>query len=90
MVGHGAKGIINRFGKISENYFLNIKGMGTLATDDRFIPSFALGISTSTRGADHLRSRPALDLYGLPEEVLEKIMAVTYPQTHLLRKERVA
>jgi aldehyde:ferredoxin oxidoreductase len=73
VLADGAKGSINRFGKISENYFLNIKGMGTLATDDRFIPSFSLGIATSTRGADHLRSRPALDLYGLPEEVLEKI-----------------
>jgi len=32
-----------------------------------------LGIATSTRGADHLRSRPAIDMYGLPEELLREV-----------------
>jgi aldehyde:ferredoxin oxidoreductase len=30
-------------------------------------------MATSTRGCDHLRSRPAIDHYHLPEEVLKKI-----------------
>ncbi|MCJ7423734.1 hypothetical protein MUP01_05640, partial [Candidatus Bathyarchaeota archaeon] len=73
ILAEGIKGIIKEIGKDSERYFPNIKGMGTLATDDRYTPSFALGIATSTRGADHLRSRPAIDTYGLPEEVLSGI-----------------
>ncbi len=47
--------------------------MGNLHSDERPTPSFALGIATSTRGADHLRGRPAIDLYGLPDDVLEEI-----------------
>ena len=31
------------------------------------------GMATSTRGACHMRSRPSLDILGLPEEVLKKI-----------------
>jgi aldehyde:ferredoxin oxidoreductase len=36
-------------------------------------PSFSLGIATSTRGADHLTSRPALDHFHLPENVLKEL-----------------
>ena len=62
-----------KFGKESAYYNIQIKGMCNLHSDERPTPSFALGIATSTRGADHLRSRPAIDLYHLPKEVLEKI-----------------
>jgi len=47
--------------------------MSNLHSDERPTPSFALGIATSTRGADHLRSRPAIDMYGLPEELLKEV-----------------
>jgi aldehyde:ferredoxin oxidoreductase len=69
----GIKPAIERIGGESEYYAIQIKGMGSLHSDERPTPSFALGIATSTRGADHLRSRPAIDLYGLPEELLEEI-----------------
>jgi aldehyde:ferredoxin oxidoreductase len=69
----GIKPAIEKIGKESEYYAIQIKGMGSLHSDERPTPSFALGIATSTRGADHLRSRPAIDLYGLPEELLEDI-----------------
>jgi len=69
----GIKPASEKIGKGSEYYAIQIKGMGSLQSDERPTPSFALGIATSTRGADHLRSRPAIDLYGLPEEVLEEI-----------------
>jgi aldehyde:ferredoxin oxidoreductase len=52
---------------------MQIKGMSNLHSDERPTPSLALGIATATRGADHLRSRPAIDLYGLPEDLLEEI-----------------
>ncbi|MFX0084837.1 MAG: aldehyde ferredoxin oxidoreductase family protein [Candidatus Hodarchaeota archaeon] len=64
---------IAKIGKESEYYAMQIKGMSNLHSDERPTPSLALGIATATRGADHLRSRPAIDLYGLPEELLEKI-----------------
>lgn len=73
MLADGIKPAIERIGGESEYYAIQIKGMGSLHSDERPTPSFALGIATSTRGADHLRSRPAIDLYGLPEEFLEEI-----------------
>jgi len=69
----GFKTAIEKIGKESEYYAIQIKGMSNLHSDERPTPSFALGIATSTRGADHLRSRPAIDLYGLPENLLEEI-----------------
>ncbi len=62
-----------KLGKDTLRYNIQVKGMSNLHSDERPTPALALGIATSTRGADHLRSRPAIDLYHLPEEVLEKI-----------------
>ncbi len=63
----------DRLGKEAGSYLMRIKGMPILATDERAIKSFALGVAVSTRGADHLRSRPAIDLFKLPEDFLEKL-----------------
>ena len=57
----------------AEYYLLHIKGLGNMISDERATPALALGIATSTRGCDHLRSRPAIDLYHLPEKVLEEV-----------------
>ncbi|WP_455463521.1 aldehyde ferredoxin oxidoreductase family protein [Candidatus Hodarchaeum mangrovi] len=73
MLADGFLHSIEKIGKQSEYYAMQIKGMSNLHSDERPTPSLALGIATSTRGADHLRSRPAIDLYGLPEELLEEI-----------------
>lgn len=54
-------------------YNIQVKGMSNLQSDERPTPSLALNIATATRGSDHLRSRPAIDLYHLPVPVLEKI-----------------
>ncbi|UCG44755.1 MAG: aldehyde ferredoxin oxidoreductase family protein [Candidatus Bathyarchaeota archaeon] len=72
----GFKPAITAIGKDSASYAIQIKGMSNLHSDERPTPSLALNIATSTRGADHLRSRPAIDLYGLPEELLEEIYGV--------------
>ncbi|MBW2000075.1 MAG: aldehyde ferredoxin oxidoreductase family protein, partial [Deltaproteobacteria bacterium] len=64
---------VERMGRGGDKYALHVKGLGMVGTDDRSVPSLALGVAVSTRGADHLRSRPATDLYGLPEEFAEKL-----------------
>ncbi len=69
----GFKPAIAKIGKGSDYYAIQVKGMSNLHSDERATPSFALGIATSTRGADHLRSRPAIDMYGLPENLLEEV-----------------
>jgi aldehyde:ferredoxin oxidoreductase len=73
VLAEGPKRAIERLGEETGYYNINIKGQSGLHSDERSIPSFALGIGVSTRGADHLRSRPALDLFNLPKEVLEKL-----------------
>ncbi len=74
ILAEGPLGAIAKIGPESGYYCIHVKGMSNLQSDERPTPSFALGIATSTRGADHLRSRPAYDLYGLPEEVLEELV----------------
>ncbi len=68
-----------RIGKDSVKYLIHVKGMSNLHSDERPTPSLALGIATGTRGSDHLRSRPAIDLYHLPEPVLRKIYSYPVP-----------
>jgi aldehyde:ferredoxin oxidoreductase len=62
-----------KIGKSSFDYLIQVKGMSNLHSDERATPALALNIATSSRGSDHLRSRPAIDLYHLPEKVLRKI-----------------
>ena len=69
----GFKKAITKIGNGSDYYAIQVKGMSNLHSDERPTPSFALGIATATRGADHLRSRPAIDLYGLPEDLLKEV-----------------
>ncbi len=68
-----------KIGKDSIKYLIHVKGMSNLHSDERPTPSLALGIATGTRGSDHLRSRPAIDLYHLPEPVLRKIYSYPVP-----------
>jgi len=73
VLADGFRNAIAKIGNGSEYYAIQVKGMSNLHSDERPTPSFALGIATSTRGADHLRSRPAIDMYGLPEELLKEV-----------------
>ncbi len=41
--------------------------------DVRYVKSFALGIAVASRGADHLRNRPTLDLLRLPDEARRQV-----------------
>jgi len=62
-----------RIGKDSIKYLIHVKGMQNLHSDERATPGLALNIATSSRGSDHLRSRPAIDLYHLKEDLLRKV-----------------
>jgi len=55
-------------------YLTAIKGLPQSDPHDcRYIKAFALGIATASRGADHLRSRPTLEVFSLPQELLLEI-----------------
>ena len=44
--------------------------------DVRYIKSFALGIAVASRGADHLRNRPTLDILRLPDDVRRQVFGI--------------
>ncbi|MFO7874970.1 MAG: aldehyde ferredoxin oxidoreductase family protein [Desulfovermiculus sp.] len=74
-------------GKNSFDYLIQVKGMNNLHSDERATPALALNIATASRGSDHLRSRPAIDLYHLPENVLRKIYSSPVPYDGPLSSE---
>jgi len=76
-----------RIGKNSIDYLIHVKGMNNLHSDERGTPGLALNIATASRGSDHLRSRPAIDLYHLPEPVLRKIYSSPVPYDGPLSSE---
>jgi len=73
ILAEGGLRAAEKIGKDSVKYLIHVKGMSNLHSDERPTPSLALGIATGSRGSDHLRSRPAIDLYHLPEPVLRQI-----------------
>jgi len=83
---------VERFGKKSKDYLIAVKGLPQSDPHDcRYIKAFALGIATSSRGADHLRSRPTLEIFlRLPPEVKEKIYGKGIPNdpTSYVGKEK--
>jgi aldehyde:ferredoxin oxidoreductase len=76
-----------KIGKNSFDYLIQVKGMSNLNSDERPTPALALNVATASRGSDHLRSRPAIDLYHLPEEVLRKIYSNPVPYDGPLSSE---
>jgi len=76
-----------KIGKNSFSYLIQVKGMSNLHSDERATPALALNIALSSRGSDHLRSRPAIDLYHLPEPVMRKIYSSPVPYNGPLSSE---
>ncbi len=76
-----------KIGKNAFDYLIQVKGMNNLHSDERATPGLALNIATASRGSDHLRSRPAIDLYHLPEKVLRKIYSSPIPYDGPLSSE---
>jgi aldehyde:ferredoxin oxidoreductase len=79
-----------KIGKNSIKYLVHVKGMNNLHSDERATPALALNIATASRGSDHLRSRPAIDLYHLPEEVLRRIYSNPVPYDGPLSSEHTS
>jgi len=79
-----------KIGENSFNYLVQVKGMNNLHSDERATPALALNVATASRGSDHLRSRPAIDLYHLPEPVLRKIYSSPVPYDGPLSSEHTA
>ena len=79
-----------KIGKDSFSYLIQVKGMSNLHSDERATPALALNIATASRGSDHLRSRPAIDLYHLPEPVLRKIYSSPVPYDGPLSSEHTS
>jgi aldehyde:ferredoxin oxidoreductase len=79
-----------KIGKNSFDYLIQVKGMSNLHSDERATPALALNIATASRGSDHLRSRPAIDLYHLPEPVLRKIYGSPVPYDGPLSSEHTS
>ena len=57
------------------DYLITVKGLPQSDPHDvRYMKAFALGIATASRGADHLRSRPTLEIFfKLPQDVRDRI-----------------
>ena len=83
---------VKRFGKNSADILIAVKGLPQSDPHDvRYMKAFALGIATSSRGADHLRSRPTLEIFfNLPNEFRQKIYGKGVPNdpTTLTGKEK--
>ncbi|UCE52722.1 MAG: aldehyde ferredoxin oxidoreductase family protein [Desulfobacterales bacterium] len=62
-----------KFGPDSMKYLIHVKGMSNLHSDERATPALALNVAVSSRGSDHLRGRPAIDLYNLPMKLLDEV-----------------
>jgi aldehyde:ferredoxin oxidoreductase len=79
ILAEGGLRAAEKIGKDAIKYLVHVKGMNNLHSDERATPALALNIAVSSRGSDHLRGRPAIDLYKLPEPVLRKIYSTPIP-----------
>lgn len=66
-----------QFPEGAEDFLIAVKDLPQSDPHDvRYIKSFALGIAVASRGADHLRNRPTLDILRLPDDVRYRIFGV--------------
>ncbi len=64
----GTRSLARRFGKGTETYALQVKGLDMICGDPRGIKAFGLTYAIASRGADHLRAEPFFELTGRYEE----------------------
>ncbi|MFQ6015472.1 MAG: aldehyde ferredoxin oxidoreductase family protein [Anaerolineae bacterium] len=66
--------LVERFGPETADFLIAVKGLAQSDPHDvRYLKGFALGIATASRGADHLRSRPTLEIFDLPTEFTRQL-----------------
>lgn len=74
LLADGAKVASEKLGDESKKYLIWSKYLPQSdSVDVRAFKGFALGVATSTRGADHLRSRPTLGALNLSDEDLKSV-----------------
>ncbi len=67
----------HQFPPEAQDYLIAVKDLPQSDPHDvRYIKSFALGIAVASRGADHLRNRPTLDILRLPDDVRRRIFGI--------------
>jgi len=79
ILAEGPLRAIEKLGEESRYYNVHVKGMSWLHTDDRATPAMALGVATSTRGADHMRSRPGTDALIGSQEDRDRLFGFAVP-----------
>jgi aldehyde:ferredoxin oxidoreductase len=70
LLADGVRNAAERLGKGKEIAF-HVKGLEIIQADPRGLKGFGLGYAVSSRGADHLRSEPFIELSDDPEKGLE-------------------
>jgi len=68
LLAEGAWRASQIIGKNSQKYAMTIKGADSPDYDPRALKGWGLAYAVSTRGGDHLRALPALELLNAPEE----------------------
>jgi aldehyde:ferredoxin oxidoreductase len=58
----GTRSLARRFGRGTEDYALQVKGLDVICGDPRGIKAFGLTYAIASRGADHLRAEPFFEL----------------------------
>jgi len=74
LLANGAREIVEKLGGRVADYISWIKYLPQSdPVDLRYLFAYSLGDAVSTRGADHLRSRPIWEAFGFSEEQLQEI-----------------
>ena len=74
VLARGAQHLAEQFSPEAAQRLVRVKGLiQSDGVDVRPLKGFALGIATASRGADHLRSRPTLEIMKLPAEKLKAL-----------------
>jgi len=71
LLADGVRRAAEKLGKGKEIAF-HVKGLELIQADPRGLKGYGLGYAVSSRGADHLRSEPFLELSDDPEKGIEK------------------
>jgi aldehyde:ferredoxin oxidoreductase len=64
----GTRSLARQFGRGTEDYAFQVKGLDMICGDPRGIKAFGLTYAVASRGADHLRAEPFFELTGRFEE----------------------
>jgi aldehyde:ferredoxin oxidoreductase len=79
LIAEGWMHAAREIGRGAHLFFDHVKGLSIECDDVRGHRAQVLGLATSSRGADHLRSRFTLEEFSLPERVTEKLVGVPVP-----------